>query len=168
MMPRPTREISRLKLVAQITPHIEIEDVRLLRMSARVYADGLAEGEKRVRLRLSTTSHCKQTGTKLSAEVRFALSGIQEQDVAKKVIDLSATLELSYLITKEVELTPKQLSAFGKLNALYNAWPYWRELVQTTVARTALPRFVVPVFRIARPQKERSEPGKERTETLKP
>ncbi len=167
-MPRPARDISQLKLVAQITPHVEIEDVRLLSMSARVFDDGLVEAGKKVKLQLRTNSRCKQAGTKLSAEVRFVLRGVQEQDVTKKVIGLSAILELSYRLTKEVELTPKQLSTFGKLNALYNAWPYWRELVQTTVARMALPRLVVPVFRIARPQKERAEPSKKPTEVHEP
>ncbi len=96
------------------------------------------------------------------------MSGIQEQDVTKKVMDLSAVLELSYRLSKEVALTPKQLKAFANINALYNAWPYWRELVQTTTARMGLPRLVVPVFRIARPQKERSEPSKKLTEDHEP
>jgi len=160
--------MSQLKLVAQITPHVEIEDVRLLRMSARVYTNGLAEAGKKVRLRLSSKSRCKQIGTKLSAEVRFALIGVQEQDVTKKVVDLSALLEISYRLTKEVELTPKQLSAFGKLNVLYNAWPYWREFVQNTVARMALPPLVVPVFRIARSQIGQTEPKKDLTEAHNP
>jgi hypothetical protein len=80
------------------------------------------------------------------------MRGVQEQDPTKRVVDLSAGLELSYRLSKEVELTPQQLRAFGKVNALYNAWPYWRELVQTTVARMGLPRLVVPVFRVARPK----------------
>ena len=155
-MPKPSRRISQLKLVAQITPHVEIEDVRLLRLSARVYGNGETDTGRKVRLRLSTASQCKQVGTKLSAEVRFGMGGVQEQDVTKRVVDVSAVLELSYRLSKEVELTPQQLRAFGKVNALYNAWPYWRELVQTTVARLGLPRLVVPVFRVARPRIEQA------------
>ncbi|MBI2458591.1 MAG: hypothetical protein HYW08_08820 [candidate division NC10 bacterium] len=71
-------------------------------------------------------------------------------------MNLSAVLELSYRLSKEIELTPQQLRAFGKVNALYNAWPYWREIVQTTVARMGLPRLIVPVFRVARPKMEQA------------
>lgn len=155
-MSKLSRGISQLKLVAQITPHVEIEDVRLLRLSAKVYANGDADAGRKVRLQLSTSSRCSQVGTKLAAEVRFGVRGVQEQDATKRVVDLSAVLELSYRLSKEVELTPQQLRAFGKVNALYNAWPYWRELVQTTVARMGLPRLIVPVFRVARPKIEQA------------
>lgn len=155
-MPKSSRNISRLKLVAQITPHVEIDDVRLLRLSARLYANGDADAGRKVRLHLSTSSHCSQVGTKLAAEVRFGMRGVQEQGATKRVVNLSAVLELSYRLSKEVELTPQQLRAFGKVNALYNAWPYWREIVQTTVARMGLPRLIVPVFRVARPKMEQA------------
>jgi preprotein translocase subunit SecB len=163
-MRKPPKDLSQLKLVAQITPHVEIVDVRLIRVSGRVYPDGNAEIRPKVRLRFSQNSRCSQVGTELSVAVQFTMRGVQEQDVAKKVVELSAVFGLSYRLSQEIQLTPEQLSAFSKVNAIYNAWPYWRELVQTTIARMGLPRLIVPVFRVARPRIEKVKSG-DRTDT---
>ena len=39
--------------------------------------------------------------------------------------------------------------AFAQVNAVFNAWPYWRELVQASLARMSMPALTVPVFRVA-------------------
>lgn len=39
-------------------------------------------------------------------------------------------------------------SAFAKINGTYNAWPYFRETVQSIVGRMGLPPVVVPVYRV--------------------
>ena len=41
-----------------------------------------------------------------------------------------------------------QLKAFGQINAVFNAWPCWRELVQAPLARMSLPTLTMPVFRV--------------------
>ena len=42
----------------------------------------------------------------------------------------------------------EQSKTFGQINAVFNAWPCWRELVQAPPARMSLPTLTVPVFRV--------------------
>lgn len=45
-------------------------------------------------------------------------------------------------------ITPEQTDAFGKVNGLFNIWPYWRELVQSITTRMALPPLTLPVLHV--------------------
>ena len=40
------------------------------------------------------------------------------------------------------------LKEFGTVNGLYHVWPYWREYVQSTMARLKLPAITIPMFRL--------------------
>ena len=145
------RELSQLRTVGEITPHVDIVDVRLIRLDSRVSPSWATEEFPKLQLDLARKSRCGQRGRFLVAEVRFTLSGAAADDASRKFVLLNATFELRYSINREVALTKQQLSAFAQVNVLYNAWPYWRELVQDMAARMGLPRLVVPVFRVARP-----------------
>ena len=46
------------------------------------------------------------------------------------------------------DLDPAILDEFGRTNALYHVWPYWREHVQTVLSRLRLPPIIVPMFRL--------------------
>ena len=63
---------------------------------------------------------------------------------------LKATFELKYSLPKEmVEVTSEELTAFAEVNAIFNAWPYWREFIQSTFVRMNLPPVLLPVFRLS-------------------
>jgi hypothetical protein len=42
------------------------------------------------------------------------------------------------------------LAHFAVANVPFNAWPYWRELVQSACSRLGLPRLVLPTHRLLR------------------
>ncbi len=46
------------------------------------------------------------------------------------------------------EIDADILKDFGKANALYHVWPYWREYVQSTMVRLKLPAVSIPMFRL--------------------
>lgn len=46
------------------------------------------------------------------------------------------------------KLDPVILEEFGKSNALYHVWPYWREYVQAVLTRLRLPAITIPMFRL--------------------
>jgi hypothetical protein len=121
---------SQLKMVGQIAPHVEIVDVRLVRTIGRIWKDWSPKGHPKINLAITHKSRCRQEKSTLLAEVTFKLVGSVADDPTKKVVSLSADFELGYNLSREVDLTPRQLSAFANLNVLYNAWPYWREFVQ--------------------------------------
>lgn len=104
------------------------------------------------------------TDTKQSLVVvhaQFAMwacaSGSEEE---KRVVRIELVLELTYHCPGVAGFGQKALTQFGHTNGIYNAWPYWREFVQSSVARMGLPGLIVPVFRLKlaakkkRPKKE--------------
>lgn len=69
-------------------------------------------------------------------------------------VQVDASFELVYSFPKELDPPPTkdELQAFAEINAVMNCWPYWRELVQTTVGRMNLPPLVVPLIRWVPPK----------------
>jgi len=55
---------------------------------------------------------------------------------------------LVYGITEGIEIEPSDLDEFAPINAPFNAWPYWREIVRSALSRLDLPGFLLPLFRI--------------------
>ena len=80
--------------------------------------------------------------TNFSMEVRGA--GDEEELQA----EVRGAFELSYRLPTEESFSSEELQAFARVNAVFNAWPYWRELVQTALARMSMPVLTVPVFRL--------------------
>ncbi|MEW5931145.1 MAG: hypothetical protein AB1941_27080 [Gemmatimonadota bacterium] len=80
-------------------------------------------------------------------DFRFAASDAAGEEPSNGALDLSATYLLAYRLVNPDEQPEDALQFFAELNGVYNAWPYWRELVQTVSGRVGLSAIVVPVFR---------------------
>lgn len=69
---------------------------------------------------------------------------IQEPDDQPKLVDTP------------IEMSAADVKAFADFNSTFNAWPYWREFVQSMTARMGLPSVIIPVLPvpnlIARPR----------------
>jgi len=63
-------------------------------------------------------------------------------------LHIAASFRLDYRVPDAGVFTDEQLSAFGQVNGVYNAWPFWREYVYSTMARLGLPPMTLPVFRV--------------------
>lgn len=57
-----------------------------------------------------------------------------------------AVIALNYGLSAPVD--DADAEAFARINAVFNAWPYWRELVQSTVVRMGFPSPHVPLLRV--------------------
>ena len=55
-----------------------------------------------------------------------------------------------YALRPGEPLDGRDLDNFAHWNAVFNAWPYWREFLASTLGRTLLPPFVVPVLGVPR------------------
>lgn len=64
--------------------------------------------------------------------------------------ELTAGFRVVYSVKPGDPLTVEELSMFAHYNAVFNAWPYWREYLSSTINRAQLPRFILPVFRVPR------------------
>jgi hypothetical protein len=62
-------------------------------------------------------------------------------------LEIRAEYWLLYSLSNTEGLREENFRAFADLNGVYNVWPYWREYVQSTVARMGMPPLPIPVFR---------------------
>lgn len=83
-------------------------------------------------------------------KVRLSFSVITTKDGDPELdplMQIDATFELVYSLESFEGIEDQNLQAFACTNGVYNAWPYWREFVQSTTTRMGLPALVPPVFR---------------------
>lgn len=65
--------------------------------------------------------------------------------------DLVARFRILYAVEPGDPLDEADLEQFAHWNAVFNAWPYWREYLSSTLNRAQLPQFVAPVLPVPRP-----------------
>jgi hypothetical protein len=68
------------------------------------------------------------------------------EDLDPEPYRILARFRLTYSIAQGDSLLESDVEQFAHWNAMFNAWPYWREYVSSTLNRGQLPRFVVPVM----------------------
>lgn len=81
------------------------------------------------------------------------LVSLQPDEIEAAVIaTIEATFYVSYTETaQEGQFCDDEcLTDFAAENVPFNAWPYWREVVQSACSRLALPRVILPTKRITR------------------
>jgi hypothetical protein len=128
---------------------VDIYEIRLIEQFARVV--GLTKKLPALR---SDSRECKATrdnesGT-LRVEASFAFKMAYETEESKKdpPVFIHAKFELVYKVKDISSFSDNDINAFGEVNGIYNAWPFWREFVYTTLSRMGLPPITLPVFRI--------------------
>jgi len=73
---------------------------------------------------------------------------ISDQDPkAEPYVEVGVGLELRYRLPVGFEASKDELRAFAQVNGVFNAWPYFREIIQTASARMDLPPIVIPLYR---------------------
>jgi preprotein translocase subunit SecB len=70
----------------------------------------------------------------------------EETDLKKVPVRIQGEYELEYSIESFDQIKPENIKAFGSMNGIYNAWPYWREFVQSMTVRMGLPPLTLPVM----------------------
>lgn len=76
---------------------------------------------------------------RLVVQVRFELKTKPE------TLKTDAIFTLRYKVAGR--LSKAEANAFARHNAVFNAWPYWRELVQSQAVRMGLPPLTVPLLK---------------------
>jgi hypothetical protein len=85
-------------------------------------------------------------GSTLGCAVNFGATF----DTEPEPYELYARFRLLYALQDGAELDEADVNLFAHWNSVFNAWPYWREYLSSTINRAQLPRFVVPVMGVPR------------------
>jgi hypothetical protein len=88
----------------------------------------------------------------------------EDEPKAEPFVTISVALELRYRVPKDFGATREELQAFAADNGVFNAWPYFREIIQTTSARMELPPILIPLYRRPKPGVQKSRRPKASTQ----
>jgi hypothetical protein len=128
---------------------IQIESVRLreARCRSAVQPSEIADAINVKTSRATAIVKEPAEDRSLRIETAFTME-VRSADDEEPQAEIQATFELSYEIPDEESFSSEELEAFAEVNAVFNAWPYWRELVQASLVRMSLPPLTLPVFRV--------------------
>lgn len=93
----------------------------------------------------------------LRLEIAFRMAGVEEKEEGKKgtpekkpepVVLVECAYEADYVLREGFSITPEHVKAFKDGNAIFNAWPYFREYLQNDLQRMGLPPLTAPFLRL--------------------
>jgi hypothetical protein len=114
----------------------------------------------------------------LRLEIAFRMAGIEEKEEGKEdapgrkpktVVLVECAYEVDYVLREGFEITAEHVKAFKDGNAIFNAWPYFREYLQNNLQRMGLPALTAPFLRLQpKPQPRKREKNEHETERSLP
>ena len=134
--------------VGQAQQHFELAAIHFV--DCRASFDTTSEG-KMSEVRLGVTEQkVSLQNDKLEVSIRFEFAApspiADEQD---KQVNVSTRLRLEYVVPKDRgSIEMEDANIFGRVNGIYNAWPYLREYIQASLVRLGLPQFELPLLRV--------------------
>lgn len=72
-----------------------------------------------------------------------------DKDSGQDTFQVEVEFCVIYQSKKDVKPPDNEIEAFGITNVVFNAWPYAREYVQSTLMRMDLPPFAMPLLKIS-------------------
>ncbi len=158
---------SNLNLAAAVSDKISIETVRLVNSNCFQSPDA-SKGRHSLAIDCNVKFDVDKKKKLILVFPTFKLKAIPSGE-NKKAFDLfiEATFVLIYSAKSLTSLKSDNFKAFSNTNGIYNAWPYWREFVQNTIARMGLPPLTIPVFRLVAPGTTKRKTKNEKSTTKK-
>ena len=126
-------------------------DIASVRMTESAFACKVPLEDVRFPLSLALRHEAENAvvaGSKLTIPVRFGFRAVTE-DKRTEVISVTCRLEADYDLEEGYVPSPEEIEAFRQGNAIFNCWAYFREYVQSTVARMNFPPITIPFLRMA-------------------
>jgi hypothetical protein len=147
----PLEEVNPLELAAPVSARVQIQGVVLIESNVKRGTDTrIGPGEFRVNINIANVEY----GTDQATNRLFVVPGftLKAERISESegtlILSIEASFALHYSIQSSGDLEDESVKAFALTNGIFNAWPYWREYVQSTAARMGLPPIVIPVFRL--------------------
>lgn len=135
-----------MELASEVAQKVELEQVLLKECFAR-HDPGQSGEELSVEMRVD--AEARAGVDRIVASVRVGVEAVPKGGAGTEhIVEVTCEFELIYAHPEPAKIAGEKLAAFAKLNAVYNAWPYVRELIQNTTSRMGIIPLVVPVFRL--------------------
>ncbi len=133
----------------ELVQHVQLRDVflRETRAALDAVSDQAETGKGELVIRPTQTR--AQIGDKalLYCGVRFEITA-EDSPEFPFCVTVFAEYGLFYDIPQALVVNKATASVFARRNAVFNAWPFFRELVHSTAGRMGAPSLVMPTFRL--------------------
>lgn len=141
------KQPSLLALTGLIASRVQIKQIRLLNARINFNTSEVLEGLA-VKFGFDSEATSNENEKTISVRSKFQTFAQKEEetDVKKAPVRIQGEYELEYSIESFDQIKPENIKAFGSMNGIYNAWPYWREFVQSMTVRMGLPPLTLPVM----------------------
>lgn len=140
-------EKSLLELASFVAQRVQIEDIHLNHSTVRREFES-DEPPPVVEFGFNAETNLDRETQRISARVLFSFDSYFEGDDRPESppLHIDVGFALTYSLQSLDDIDDEKIDAFGKMNAVYNAWPYVREFVQSTLLRMGLPALTLPVL----------------------
>ena len=137
---------TKIRLAERVAATVDIIEVRLVETSAMQQMMDAAHPPKVRVARKSETIRNNEDGF-IAVKISFLFEAKDAEKEGGAKVKIEAVYDLMYRLENLSQFSDEEIDAFGDVNGCYNAWPFWREYVYTTLARMGLPPITLPVFR---------------------
>ena len=137
------------KDLAKVSSNAEIVSVRLVNSLSAI--DEKIDPHKLAAIFTSLVFQVRfglVVGSQLKCYAKFILKAKDKANSKKHFMSIEATFELQYKLEKSLSFNSSEIESFCSQNAVFNAWPYWRELAQSQSTRMGLTPLVMPLFKV--------------------
>ncbi len=87
----------------------------------------------------------EQNASEVSFITTYKLDGVKRSEgTEEKVFAITASFQLTYMKTKEIEITKEFVNVFKDNSIELVSWPYFREFVQNMISRMGFPPLTLP------------------------
>lgn len=136
------------KKAKPVSDRVQILEIRLLESRAEQKRFD-EDTQRRVTQTIGIETHVDKESSLLSVFPHFMLVVKRHEGSPEELlVRIEARFALTYMLASQEDLSEENYEAFGQRNGVYNAWPYWREFVQSTTVRMGLPALTMPVYRV--------------------
>lgn len=125
---------------------LQIQSICLLKLDVeRPESDPLGEWT----LELNYKAKGRHDGPTVTALVEMSLTARPAEAAGDATsFRIASTFRIVYLLAPGPQVGDDEAQRVADTNGVFNAWPYFRELLQSTLARCGLPAVLLPLARI--------------------
>jgi preprotein translocase subunit SecB len=135
-----------LKLCLPVVKQVQIDDLYLSRSTIqRNEEQKEVPTEVDIGYRFKVESAIDREAKRINVVVILTISG-KSEDQKGQIFEIQSAFSISYSLRSTEGIEEVNVNAFGKMNAVHNVWPFWREYVQSSLSRMGLPTVTLPVL----------------------
>jgi preprotein translocase subunit SecB len=136
-----------MRAVSKVAPYLNLVNIYIL--EAKTESDPSTRSPKGAELDYKYDSEIiSEDNNNLYIKCNFLILAHRKQVKEKILLKIEATFVLKYTFEDGIKLESQDIENFARINPLYNAWPYWREFVQSITTRMGFPTLTIPLLKI--------------------